>query len=106
MDDLSEIAPKVESLRKLGLTREIVQTFSVGAQNLTDAYLLVSCGDVCQMEVVNNSPLLTTVTAYVHSEKTAALFYKASVSISTDGTPALQSYTCTCKGMVISSPLI
>jgi len=102
MDDLSEIAPKVAALRKLGLTREIVATFSVGAQNLTDAYLLVSCGDVAQMEVVNNSPLLTTITAYVHSEMTAALFYKASCSISIDGSPALQSYSCTCKGMDIS----
>lgn len=104
MSSFMERPETVSSLQKLGITQKVVESFTSSKQSFRKAYLLVSSGDVSQLEVDKETENLVTITGYIHSEKTAALFYKASITIASDsGIPVLRNYTCTCKG---SSELI
>ena len=81
------------------LTFENLQKLVSSKQCFQKGYDIVKCGDVWDLKSAwKEKGAILQVSGWVHSEKTAAVFYRVSIEISRS---SLLSYECPCKGCVI-----
>ena len=73
----------VTSLQKFALTAEKIKVIATSNQSREKGYAIASCGDV-QGLLFDFSGSTLKVVGYVHSEKTSALYYKSSVTLTSD----------------------